>query len=119
MKPIIKAVGVWGHPNIRTWQPDDPAVFAEVVSLDIGPKSSKAADSFSIRVATPAGLANLDSKDGIIAVRPLLVMDRYDYDNLWRWLDEKVSECDAETWPGCVEKLRLYFGWEYDNYTLR
>jgi hypothetical protein len=117
MKPIIRSVGVWGHPNIRTWSPDNPECFAEVVSLDIGPKPGKGADSFNIRVASPAGLATLDAKDGIVAGRPLLVMQRYDYDSLWRWLEGKVAVCEAETWPACVEKLRRYFDWEYDNYS--
>lgn len=119
MKPIIKSVGVWGNPNIRTWRPDNPDVFAELVLLSIGPKPGKGADTFTLRVANPAGLATLNVKDGIIASRPLLVMDRYDFDNLWRWLEERVATCDGNTWPEIVEKLRLYFEWEYDSLTAK
>jgi hypothetical protein len=115
LKPVIRSVGVWGYPNIRTWEPDDPSAFAELVQLDVGPKQAKGADSFSLRVATPAGLEALETKDGIVATRPLLVMRRYDYDDLWRWLET----CEAGTWPECVEKLQRYFNWEFEGYQER
>jgi hypothetical protein len=123
MKLAIRSIGVWGQPNIRTWAPEDPGVMAEVVFVDIGPKTGgkgtqgevKKADTFTIRVATPAGLDALESKDGILAIRPLMVMHRYDFDDLFRWLERTVASCEAETWHACVDKLRLYFDWEYDG----
>jgi hypothetical protein len=116
MNIVMRSVSVWGHANIRTWEPDDPLNIAEVVTIDIGPKNKKASDSFTLRVATPTGLARLEGKDGIVATRPLLVMCRYDFDALWRWLEKTVSQCDAPTWPECVQKLQRYFDWEYDGY---
>jgi hypothetical protein len=113
---VIRSVSVWGHPNIRTWEPDDPDRIAEIVSLDIGERSKNAADSFWIRVATPAGLSTLEARDGILATRPLLIMRRYDFADLWRWLERTVAECKGETWTASVERLRRYFGWEYDDY---
>lgn len=113
---VIRSVFVWGHPNIRTWEPDDPGTIAELVSLDIGERSKSSADTFSIRVATPAGLSTLEARDGILATRPLLIMERYDFGNLWRWLERTVAECEADTWLASVENLRRYFAWEYDGY---
>jgi hypothetical protein len=49
LKLVINSVSVWGHPNIRTWEPDDPKTIAEIVTLDIGPKSKKWSNSFSLR----------------------------------------------------------------------
>ena len=124
MKPVIKSVSVWGHPNIRTWEPEDPNKIAEVVFIDMGPRSGKtgsvkAANTFYIRVATPNGLTTLEAKDGILATRPLLIMQRYDFNNLWNWLEKTVATCEADTWPACVDKLRLYFDWEFSNYQER
>jgi hypothetical protein len=119
MKLVIRSVWVWGHPNIRTWQPDDPETIAELVFLEIGDKAKSSSDTFTLRVATPAGLATLESQEGIIATRPLLVMKRYDFDDLWRWLERTVAKCEKNTWSECVENLRLYFGWEYENYKER
>lgn len=53
---------------------------------------------------------------GILATRPLLVMQRYDVTDLWRWLERIVAECEQESWVASVESLRRYFGWEYDGY---
>ncbi len=114
MKLIIKSVFTWEHPNLRTWEPLDPENIAETISIDIGSDKTKGADTFSIRIATPKGLSNLESRDGIIAVRPLIVIDRYDYNYLWSWLVKTVKSCEADTWLSSVEKLRLYFDWEYD-----
>ncbi len=87
------------------------------MTLEIAPKGKKAAEEFSIKVATPAGLSTLDARDGILAVRPLLVMERYDFGQLWAWLEKTVAACQADTWNDCVEALRRYFSWEYDDYT--
>lgn len=116
MKLVIRSVGIWSHPNIRTWEPEDPTSIAELVMLDIGERDKKSADSFKLRVATPAGLDQLEERDGILATRPLLVMRRYDFNDLWRWLEATVAACEADSWTACVENLRRYFSWEYENY---
>lgn len=79
MKLVIHSLSIWSHSNLRTWKPDDPLNIAEEVSLEIGPKGKKAADIFFIKVATPKGLEGLKSQEGIIAVRPLFILARYDY----------------------------------------
>lgn len=33
---ILRGLSVWGHPNLRNWEPECPDNFAEVVSVDIG-----------------------------------------------------------------------------------
>lgn len=114
MKLVIRSAAVWGCPNLRQWQPDDPNTIAELVFIDIGPKGKQGADTFTLRVATVAGLAKLDAKDGIVATRPLLVMNRYDFADLWAWLERTVTSCEADSWTACVENLRRYFAWEYE-----
>ena len=115
MKPVIHSISCWNHPNLRTWEPDDPGVVAEELTLDIGPKGKKSADMFTIRVATPKGLDGLSARDGIIATRPIIVMDRYDYQQLWNWLEKTVASCEGETWQDCVNELRVFFLWEYEG----
>jgi len=115
-KLVIRSISVWGHPNVRTWEPDDPTTIAETVSLEIGERTQDSADTFTIRVATPAGLQSLADRDGIVATRPLLIMKRYDFDDLRRWLEGTVATCESASWPQSVEALRRYFDWEYDDY---
>ncbi|WP_394829153.1 Imm8 family immunity protein [Pendulispora albinea] len=116
MKLVIRGHGIVGRGNLRLWQPENPDVVAEYLYVDIGSKPGKGADTFSILVATPAGLDTLEEREGILASRALLVMKRYNFEDLWRWLERTVSKCEAETWNACVEKLRIYFQWEYENY---
>ena len=113
---VIRSVSVWGHPNIRTWEPDDPDTIAEIVTVEIGERSKDLADQFMVKVATPPGLATLELRDGIIATRPLLVMKRYDFDGLWRWLERTVADCEQDSWTHSVEMLQRYFRWEYEGY---
>jgi hypothetical protein len=114
MKLVIHRVSCWEHPNVRTWEPPDPDDVAEELMLDIGSRGNRGTDNFTLRVATPKGLSRSPSERGIIAAR-LLVMARYDYDDLWSWLEKTVEACEAETWLDCVAKLSRYFFWEYEG----
>jgi hypothetical protein len=113
MKLVIKGIETGLQHNLRTWQPEDPEVFAQIVAVEIGTKPGKGADTFTIRIATPAGLSRLDDKDGILAERPLLVIRRYDYEVIWSWLEKTVASCQADTWERSVENLRYHFNWEH------
>jgi hypothetical protein len=115
MKPVIHSVSCRSHPNFRTWEPNDPGDIVEELTLKIGPKGKNEANSFTILVATPTGLGRLPAVDGIVAMRPLLVMDRYDFELLWAWLQQTVEECQADTWLSCVRELRVYFAWEHER----
>ncbi|MBP6997846.1 MAG: hypothetical protein KBB39_17055 [Phycicoccus sp.] len=114
---ILHGLSTFDVPHLRGWQPDDPDRFAEVIWIDIGHRSTRGSDQFTLRVATPAGLAGLQAHRGVVATRPLLVMDRYDYGDLWRWLEDVVTTCDGPDWRECVKRLRRYFDWEYDDMT--
>jgi hypothetical protein len=115
MKLVIHNVWTWDCANIRVWSPPDPDVIATTINLDIGAKGRAGTDTFQLRIASPKGLADMQARDGIVAIRPLLVIERYDFDSLWRWLQSTVAHCEAETWLACVDQLRRWFDWEYDG----
>ncbi len=54
MRLVIRSVGLWSEANLRRWIPDDPGCVAEEILIDIGPKGKDGADTFRIRLATPA-----------------------------------------------------------------
>ncbi|WAM25153.1 Imm8 family immunity protein [Myxococcus sp. NMCA1] len=123
MKPGIQSVGIANCPNIRDWVPDDPDAVVAFMFIEIGPRTRgkgaldqvKKSDTFTIMVATPAGLNTLEPKDGILlSSRKLVVMHRYDLDDLWRWLERTVASCEAAIWEECVDKLRAHFHWEFE-----
>lgn len=114
MQLVIRGIGTGSYPNLRVHEPENPEVFVEIVQVDIGPKTSKNSDTFSIRVATPKALLFMEDKNGVIAQRPLLVVKRFEYQLLWEWLEQTVQSCEAETWLECVENLKRYFDWEFE-----
>ena len=115
MKLAIHNVWTWDCANLRIWEPADPSSLATTINVDIGAKGRPGTDTFQLRIATPQGLMNIESRDGIIAIRPLLVLQRYDFSAVWRWLQATVEQCEADSWLDCVAKLRRWFDWEYDG----
>jgi Immunity protein 8 len=117
MTPIIHGAGTFEHPNLRTFYPEDPETVTFILQIDIGPRKKGGSDSYTIRVATPQGLALLPvQEDGTIAYGKLLIIARYDYDTIWKWLEATVDRCEANSWEGCVENLRDKFHWEFEGY---
>ncbi|MBH0776403.1 Imm8 family immunity protein [Nocardia bovistercoris] len=113
MRLVLHGVESGKYPNLRTHIPDDPEVFDDFVQVLIGRKPGKGGDGFTLRVATPAGLA-ASGEPELIAQSPLLVIRRFDYDTLWSWLERTVAACEAPTWDESVERLRRHFRWEFD-----
>ena len=116
MKLIIKFACVSDGVNLRAWEPTDNKTISEFIYLEIGEKGKKNSDGFTIRDATPEGLKNLSPINKIIAERPLIIMREYNFQELWKWLEDVVSSCEGDTWLQSIEHLKRYFDWEYDNY---
>lgn len=117
MKPVIHAIWSVQTGTLRTYVPPDPEDVALWVLLGISPKGvkrSERSDEFVLLVATPSGLRGLPANRGIIAFRHTVVMDRFDYDLLWAWLERTVAECEGMTWRDCLDQLRVRFQWEFD-----
>jgi hypothetical protein len=117
MKPVLHGIGTSEHPNLRTFDPEDRRNVAMILQIDVGPRGAKGTDLFTVRLATPAGLAGLPvSDDGTIAAGKMLVIARYDYSLVWGWVERIVARCEADSWDGCVARLRDRLEWEFDDY---
>ena len=119
MRLVVYRVFSGEHPELETWVPENPQIVSFFVGVSVGTDGGRGADDFFVRVATPAGLAALEEKNGILAGRPLVVVSHYSYEVVLSWIRAVVAGCEADTWEASVEKLRLYFNWEYDNYNQR
>jgi hypothetical protein len=117
MKLVIHTPYLGNGESLHAWQPEDEEAFAEFISLGIGTKGKKGSDDFFIMIATPRGLQQLISSGTKTFIgRPLLVMERYNFKEIWKWLEQTILSCEGETWLECVERLRYYFDWEFDGY---
>jgi len=113
-KPIIYSIYTNDHVSLRKWAPENDDIVAKSINFDVGGKGKTERSTFSILVATPRGLQTLTPKSGILASHPLVVMDRYNFNFLFQWLEETVSSCEADSWFQCVDRLKVYFNWESD-----
>lgn len=118
IKPVICSIGTWEVPDIWTWRPELPDSVVEELTISIGTELDGGADLFSIVLATPKGLATIEGQDGLIAVGRFLVVHEYDCATVCSWMEDTVAKCCGNSWEECVEKLRVYFGWEYENYQM-
>ncbi|MFO0670862.1 MAG: Imm8 family immunity protein [Polyangiaceae bacterium] len=93
--------------NLRAYEPTNPERVLANVYFSVAPASpaSAAASWFGFRVATPLGLSDLEPEDRILSSGPLVVMDRFEPDALWRWMETAVDACAAATWRDSVELL--------------
>lgn len=105
-----------GSVNLRKWQPENENVISKLINLEIGVKNKKGSDCFTINLATPDGLKLLLAETGFVTKRSLLLVEKYNFDEIWYSLEKIITSCEDDSWPLCVEKLRKYFDWEYDNY---
>jgi hypothetical protein len=104
--------------DLRYWSPENEDIVFELVHIYLREKRRSGLCWFLARIATPEGLKaelkqDLKLNNGIMCSRwesfPLIVMDRYDFDTFWQWLNEIVSTCEAETMAESVENLKRYF----------
>jgi hypothetical protein len=111
MKPEIKGVTSADVADWQTWRPADPEQVYLALELSIGPEGESRADLFQIVVATPRAIAGRpDLRTGA-----LLVVQRYDGQEVRRMLDRLVAGCEQPTWESTVNRLRRQFDWEYEG----
>lgn len=115
MRLVLHSLQTSTIPNLRTWLPEDPDAFCAIVAAQIGRGSKRqGTDVFTVMVATPKGLMAREAEGGVLFAGPIVVLASYDYDVLWKWMEDRVEACTAETWEASVERLQKWFRWEYD-----
>lgn len=111
MKPEIKDVHCSDVVDLARWIPLSPADVFLPIELSIGPAGSAAADLFAIIVATPQAIHGRPERP-----KPkLLVIQRYDWQEVWATLERWVSECERPTWDRVLDCLRSRFNWEFEG----
>ncbi|OCG58104.1 hypothetical protein A9G41_09825 [Gilliamella sp. Nev5-1] len=97
------------------WQPEDNAVFY-LLEMNIGITGEDNSDIYSIIVATPAGVLNLN-KDRIQQPKryKILLLNQYDWDKVRQSIDEKRACIKPADGTPAFDKLVSDFYWEYDG----
>lgn len=116
----MRAVLRWLHSpdvyDLRSWSPEE-AKFAILVQLMVGPDGALGEESFDVTVCTPTWLAEWVRDEGVIDARHHIVVDRYDYLRLERYLHERVAACEGASWEEVATQVARLGRWEFEDYS--
>ena len=102
--------------DLARWMPDDTAVFSFLLQAMIGPSDADGAESFEVVVCSPGWLAQTMLTEEIRSLENMILMSRYDYPLLMRYVLRRVQRCEAPTWQGLAQKLGRFGKWEFEDY---
>src|SRR4051794_34462728 len=116
MRAVLKSLYLEPDPSRL---PADPAEFALLARMAVGPPDTPGEESFDVTVCTPEWLAKTCSQaGGIYNARHHLVVsfDEFDQRTLRDWLSARVQEKESDTWAGIGERLGRLGYWEFEDY---
>ncbi|MGN6608142.1 MAG: Imm8 family immunity protein [Jatrophihabitans sp.] len=73
-------------------------------------------DMFSLLVITPKALKRLVRRDGPQSGRHMLIIDRWDWEDVQRVVREHVASVDGADWDELATKLGRWAKWEFEDY---
>ncbi len=117
VRAVLKSLDL--EPDPATL-PSDPAEFALLARLYVGPPDSPGEESFDIAVCTPQWLSQqCHANGGIYNPRHHLVVTLESFDKrvLHAWLDAWVRDVQGATWSEIGERLGRLGYWEFEDYT--
>jgi hypothetical protein len=103
--------------NLRDYLPKDQHNFGFLLQLIAGPLSEPGEESFDVFVCTPEWIELHHPPTEIVIGRHILIVFEYDFDRLFRFLQEYFSRCSGSTWQEIAVKLSRLGKWEFEDYT--
>jgi hypothetical protein len=115
MQPEIKSIqspDVW---DLESWTPttNNWSVLLEVL---IGPKGVDAEDSFDLLIGTPEWLAEEANKTEIVDGRHTYIVTSWNWANILRYIERRVSSIEEDTWNNISNKLSRLGNWAFEDY---
>jgi hypothetical protein len=84
--------------DLYTFSPGDPEDVGLLVQIMAGPAGGPGEESFDVVVCTPRWLARWTREHGPLMGLYHLVVERYDFRQVRRYLTEAVEKLDAPSW---------------------
>lgn len=88
----------------------DPVNCSVLVSVEIGPEFEDGANRFDLNVLTHEYLRLIR---GNLWGRALLIIDRFEWTEVSKIIEDLVAGISVNTWEDGVKILSLYMDWEY------
>jgi hypothetical protein len=116
MKAELKRLHSPDVADLRTFVPSDPQRFGLFVQAMVGPASDNASESFDLMVSTPDWLREKTETGGPMLGVHHVIVARYDYDELLRFIRAFCEGCEGSTWQEIATKVGRLGRWEFDEY---
>ena len=117
MRAVLKSLDLEPDPASLS---DDPAEFALLARMYVGPADSPGKESFDLTVCTPEWLSKqCRAVGGVYNPRHHLVVtfETFDKRALHSWLDARVHEAEGATWQEVAARLGRLGYWEFEDYS--
>lgn len=117
VNPVLRRLHSPDIPDLRVSRPDNEDSFCILVQAIIGPRNALGDESFGFSVCTPKWLqAILADRQPYVYGKSYLIIERYDYNTLWKAIDNLCQRSSGDSWEGVAEKLSKYAHWEFGDY---
>lgn len=116
MRASVRSVDF--DPNPRDL-PSDPASFAFLARLIVGPAGGPGEESFDVQVCSPEWLRERCDREGYVDGRHTVIttIDAYSEQDLRSFLVRRVENISGDTWREVAEKVARQGHWEFEDYT--
>ena len=116
MKPALKSIYSPDVQDAERFVPPDPERFGILFSFTAGPQGERGEDIFQVMVCTGAWLQGQAEQDGIMSLRHYILVPRYDYAAVLRFLESALSSIEAESWEDIASRISRLAHWEFEDY---
>lgn len=115
VRAILKGLHSPDVADLERYVPAEDDRFGFLLQLLVGPEGADGEESVDVMVVTPRWLADRVGDEPMSLAHHVLVT-RYDFPTLRRWLERRVERCVGESWDEVEEQLRRLGHWEFDGY---
>jgi hypothetical protein len=117
MRANLKGLHSPDAQDLKTYQPADERDFGILVQMMAGPYDGAGLESFDFVLCTPAWLQRKLESQKLIVGHHYIIVNRYDYQELWTFLEKQCLISEGRTWAEVARKLSVVGRWEFDNYS--
>src|SRR5262249_21316258 len=114
MRAVLRRLHSPDVHDLAGFKPPDSDNFGFLLQILAGPESGPGEESFDVFVCSPRWLIKNHSSEEIIVGRHILIMFRYDYERLQRFIEKKIEAATGSTWQDVATQLARLGRWEFE-----
>jgi hypothetical protein len=116
MEAFLKGLYSSDIADVESYQPEKEDNFGFVLRAVVGPMGEPGEESFDITICTPKWLAERYGTAQIVLGLHKVIVFRYAYSGLRRFIEKYLTRCSGDTWAEIAQKVSLLGQWEFENY---